>query len=75
MGIIDPPKSPLYPAHAGSSTPRLVGSITDVSGILDRPVKPDDDDVRVRRLTTELQTCFHASRRKAPELYFETFAL
>src|SRR5258705_13222817 len=27
-----------------SSTPRPFDSITDVSGILDRPVKPDDDD-------------------------------
>ena len=26
-----------------SSTPRLIGSIIDVSGILGRPVKPGDD--------------------------------
>jgi len=26
-----------------SSTPRLFDFVTDVSGILDRPVKPDDD--------------------------------
>jgi hypothetical protein len=31
-------------ASGVSSTPRLLGSITDVSGILDRPVKPGDDD-------------------------------
>src|SRR5713101_6425360 len=28
---------PSYPAQAGSSTPRLLGFIPDVSGILDRP--------------------------------------
>jgi hypothetical protein len=32
-----------------SSTPRLLGSITDASGILDRPVKPGDDDWGVAR--------------------------
>jgi hypothetical protein len=32
------------PANAGaSSTPRLVGSSSGLSGILDRPVKPGDD--------------------------------
>ena len=31
-------------ACGGSSTPRLLGSITDASGILGRPVKPGDDD-------------------------------
>jgi hypothetical protein len=30
-------------ACGASSTPRLLGSSTSVSGILDRPVKPDDD--------------------------------
>jgi hypothetical protein len=30
-----------------SSTPRLLGSIAEVSGILDRPVKPGDDQRRV----------------------------
>jgi hypothetical protein len=28
----------------GSSTPRLIGSIIDVSGTLGRPVKPGDDN-------------------------------
>src|SRR5271163_4603914 len=35
---------PSCPASSGaSSNPRLLGSITVVSGILDRPVKPGDD--------------------------------
>ena len=33
------------PRMRGSSTPRLLGSIIDVSGILGRPVKPGDDGV------------------------------
>jgi hypothetical protein len=34
---------PVVPAKAASSNPRPLGSSTTVSGILDRPVKPDDD--------------------------------
>jgi hypothetical protein len=33
-----------------SSTPRLLGSITDVCGMLDRPVKPGDDEWGVAQL-------------------------
>ena len=48
-----------YPAHAGvSGTPRLLGSIIDVSGILDRPPS--------RTTTTEYDFVF--SRRFAPEV-------
>jgi hypothetical protein len=32
-------------ACGGSSTPRLLGSIINVSGILGRPVKPGDDEL------------------------------
>ena len=35
------------PRRRGSSTPRPLGSIINCSGILDRPVKPDDDRMRV----------------------------
>ena len=36
--------SAVMPREGGaSSTPRLLGSIAEVSGILDRPVKPGDD--------------------------------
>src|SRR5258707_1560413 len=37
-------QNPVIPRACGvSSTPRLLDSITGVSGILDRPVKPGDD--------------------------------
>jgi hypothetical protein len=41
---------PSYPRRRVSSTPRPIGSIAAVSGILDRPVKPDDDSRRGRRM-------------------------
>src|SRR5258705_12645324 len=38
-------QQPSCPGACGvSSTPWLVDSITDISGMLDRPVKPGDDD-------------------------------
>ena len=37
------PSPPSYPAHAVSRTPWLIRSMTNASGILDRPVGPDDD--------------------------------
>jgi hypothetical protein len=38
------------PRESGaSSTPRLLDSITGFSGILGRPVKPGDDEVRQSR--------------------------
>src|SRR5262249_43511520 len=40
VGAYAPPDDRLRRA---SSTPRLLGSSTVASGILDRPVKPDDD--------------------------------
>jgi hypothetical protein len=42
---------PSYPRKRVSSTPRLFDSIISVSGILDRPVKPDDDSRRWRALS------------------------
>jgi hypothetical protein len=36
--------SPMTGSGGGSSTPRLIDSITGVSGILGRPVEPGDDD-------------------------------
>ena len=52
-------------AHWGgeSSTPRPLGSITAVSGMLDRPVKPGDDSECCRRTIA-------FSRRISPELCF-----
>src|SRR3984893_4685671 len=45
IAIASPPYRAVIPrACGGSRTPRLLGSITDVSGILGRPVKPGDDD-------------------------------
>jgi hypothetical protein len=42
------PSSPVFPREGGeSSTPQPLGSIMTASGILDRPVKPDDDSVCV----------------------------
>jgi hypothetical protein len=41
---VSPSASPMTGSSGVSSTPRLLGSITDVCGILDRPVKPGDDD-------------------------------
>jgi hypothetical protein len=39
------PPNAVMPRESGaSSTPWLLGSIIDFSGILDRPVKPDDDN-------------------------------
>src|SRR5438034_4177796 len=46
-----------------SSTPRLVGSITGASGILDRPPS--------RTMTTEYAFAF--SRRRSPEVWLENF--
>ena len=52
------PATAVIPRAGGvSSTPRLIRSITAASGILDRPVKPDDD--------SECASAF--SRRIAPE--------
>jgi hypothetical protein len=56
--IASPPCRAVIPrACGGSSTPRLLGSITDVSGILGRPVKPGDDteDVALAFSKTQLR--------------------
>jgi hypothetical protein len=56
--IASPPCRAVIPrACGGSSTPRLLGSITDVSGILGRPVKPGDDteDVALAFAKTQLR--------------------
>src|SRR5439155_13470004 len=41
---VSPSASPMTGSSGVSSTPRLLDSITGVSGILGRPVKPGDDD-------------------------------
>jgi hypothetical protein len=43
MGNPSPRNKLSSPRMRGSSTPRLLGSIIGVSGILGRPVKPGDD--------------------------------
>jgi len=57
-----------------SSTPRLLGSITHISGILDRPLEPvigrHDAPTRWRTMTAEEFVCGHSfatPRRDAPE--------
>jgi hypothetical protein len=43
-GAFAAPQQPVIPRACGvSSTPRPIGSITNVTGILGRPVKPGDD--------------------------------
>jgi hypothetical protein len=47
-------------AGGGSSTPRPLGSSISVSGIRDRPVKPDDDNgICVRVLATRIARGLH----------------
>jgi len=43
LEIPDAPAAVMPRACGASSTPRLIRSITNASGILDRPVEPDDD--------------------------------
>jgi len=44
LPVLRPRALPSCPGLTGaSSTPRLRGSATAVSGVLDRPVKPGDD--------------------------------
>jgi len=37
------PSPVVMPRHAGHPVRGIIRSITNVSGILDRPIKPDDD--------------------------------
>ena len=67
------PKTVIPRESGGSSTPRPIDSITDVSGILDHP--------HARVMTTEALACsffkkqtFAFPRRGAPELLQEMFA-
>jgi hypothetical protein len=43
--------------------------IFNVSGILGRPVKPDNDDTKVWRVFVFIRRSFAFPRRNAPELY------
>jgi hypothetical protein len=58
MAVVPPHTTLSYPRRRVPSTPRLIDSITEASGILDRR--------RSRTMTTEYISAF--SRREAPEL-------
>ncbi len=83
---VSPSASPMTGSSGVSSTPRLLDSITGVSGILGRPVKPGDDGwgcgafIRNEIVTDSIfQTAnkrydFAISRRDVPEFCKNCFA-
>jgi hypothetical protein len=54
-------------ASGASSTPRVVRSMTNTSGMLDRPVKPDDDSRGCGAVPAIAHTLLHSAARCARE--------